>query len=78
MAGAGPGVEGGATLDHFGAFRGGIAAGLRLRHDHGRHCQVEREQADAMLDECWIACTVVTGSRERSSPNAFGCTSVSV
>ena len=41
-----------------------------------RHCQVER-LSDAMLDECRTTCTVATDSRERSSRNAFGTTSVS-
>jgi hypothetical protein len=41
------------------------------------HCQVERLRLNAILDECWIACTVVIGSREKSSRNAFGSTSVS-
>ena len=44
--------------------------------DYG-HCQVERLRSDAILDGCRTACTVAIGSRERSSRNAFGSTSVS-
>ncbi len=43
-----------------------------------RHCQVERQPSAAILDECRTTSIAVTGSRERSSRNAFGSTSVSV
>jgi hypothetical protein len=34
--------------------------------------------SDRMLNECLTSCTVVTGFPKRSSPTAFGCTSVLV
>lgn len=41
------------------------------------YCHVGRLRRDVMLDECWTACTVAIGSRERSSRIPSGSTSAS-
>jgi len=48
-----------------------------LWHYFERYCHVGRLRRDVMLDECWTACTVAIGSRERSSRIPSGSTSAS-